>query len=153
LPKPPSFIHVPSSEKKQEDKVEKLILNTINSRNITKINALFSKNARSQINDLDNKIAKFLEFYQGEYVSSVYANAIMDHYDNGNDENMFDFLITVTTDKEIYVIDCKYIISNPKIPENIGVYRMEIIKSANAESSVSWHDVSDKVPDVKCHDN
>lgn len=150
--KPPAFLFAPSSEKQQEEKLQKQIMSTINTRDIAKIKALFSKDARAHIVDLDNKLAKFLAFYQGEYVSSIYVNAPEDYNGDGSHQKMYDYFIMVKTDQEDYVIECEYIVSNRKSSEKIGAFRLDIIKSANAPASVSWHSIAHNTPDVQCHD-
>ncbi|EHI97930.1 hypothetical protein CDLVIII_1228 [Clostridium sp. DL-VIII] len=146
----PPFMYSPPDEKQQIEQQEKLVLDTINSRDISAIKGLFSKNAISQIDDIDGKLKEFLDFYSGEYVSSKDGSSIDDIYENGNHKKTFDLLITITTDKDLYLISCTDVVSNPKNLDDVGISQLEIIHKASANLSSAWHSVSKDVPEIKC---
>ena len=69
----PPFMYSPPNEEQQVEKQEKLVIDTINTRDISKVKGLFSKNALAKIDDIDGKLKEFLIFTQGNYVSSKYS--------------------------------------------------------------------------------
>lgn len=138
------------NEEQQVESKEKMILDAINTRDVSSIKGMFSKSALTQISDIDEKINEFLTFYSGKYVSSKYSYSIGDDVENGNDQKSIYLTITVTTDKDSFVIACTDVISNPKDSDKIGVCQLEIIHEADAESSVAWHSGSQNTPAVEC---
>jgi len=144
------FMYSPPNEKQQVEQQEKLVLDTINTKDISKIKGLFSKSALAKIDDIDGKFKEFLDFYSGEYVSSKYSCPIGDNFENGDHTKSFYFSIAITTDKDIYVIACTDTISSSKNPDEVGISRLAIIRKEDANSSTAWHSGSNDVPEVKC---
>jgi len=144
------FMYSPPNEKQQIEQQEKLVLDTINTRDISKIKGLFSKNALPKIDDIDGKLKEFLDFYSGEYVSSTYSCPIGDKFENGNHKKSFYLGIAIKTDKDSYTITCTDVVSNPKNPDDVGICQLEIIHEAEANSSSAWHSSSNDDPEVKC---
>jgi hypothetical protein len=145
------FMYSPPNEEQQIAKQEKLVLDTINTRDISKVKSLFSKNSISKINDIDGKLKEFLDFYSGKYVSSKYSSSIGDLYENGNHKKSFYLLITIVTDKGSYMIACTDVVSSPKNPDDVGICQLEIIHEADVDSSSAWHNNGSKDDSkVKC---
>lgn len=149
-PTTPQFMYSSPDEKQQVEQQEKLVLDKINTRDVSEIKGLFSKNALEKIDDIDGKIKGFLDFYSGEYVSSKYSCPIDDNFKNGNHKKSFYIHITITTDKDLYVISCTDVVSSPKNPDDIGISRLTIIHEVDVNSSSAWHSGSTNVPEVKC---
>ncbi|EHI97929.1 hypothetical protein CDLVIII_1227 [Clostridium sp. DL-VIII] len=151
LPIPPQFMYSPPNEEQQVEQQEKLVLDTINKRDVSAIKSLFSKSALTQIDDIDGNLKEFFNFYSGEYVSSKYSCPIDDNFENGNHKKSFYLIISITTDKDSYVIACTDVISSPKNPDDVGICQLKIIRDADADSSYAWHHSGSKdVPEVKC---
>jgi hypothetical protein len=138
------------NEKQQIEEREKLVLETINTRDISSIKGMFSKSALTQISDIDGKLNEFLAFYSGKYISSTYSCPVGDDVENGNDKKSFYLGFTVTTDKGAYELACTYVVSDPKDPDDVGVCQLAIIHAADANSSVAWHSGSQDTPAVEC---
>ncbi|MBV7275923.1 DUF5104 domain-containing protein [Clostridium sp. PL3] len=150
LPKQLPFMYSPPNEEQQIAKQEKLVLDTINTRDILKVKGSFSKNSISKINDIDGKLKEFFDFYSGKYVSSKYGSSIGDLYENGNHKKSFYLIITITTDKGSYVIACTDVVSSPKNPDDVGICQLRIIHEADVDSSTAWHDGDGDTPGVRC---
>lgn len=150
VPTTPQFMYNPPDEKQQVEEQEKLVLDTINTRDVSAIKGLFSKNALAKIDGIDGKLKEFLEFYSGNYVSSKYSCPIDDNFENGNHKKSFDIHFTITTDKDVYVISCTDVVSSPKNPDDIGISRLTIIHEADVNSSSAWHSGNTNVLEVKC---
>ncbi|WP_035301685.1 DUF5104 domain-containing protein [Clostridium sp. DL-VIII] len=126
------------------------MLDTINTRDISKIKGLFSKNALGKIDNIDGKLKEFLDFYSGEYVSSKYSCSIGDKFENGDHEKSFYFSIAIMNDKDTYVIACTDVVSSEKNPNDIGICRLAIIRKEDANSASAWHSGSDDIFEIKC---
>lgn len=63
VPTMPQFMYSPPNEKEQVEQQEKLVLDTINTIDVSKIKELFSKNALAKIDDIDGKLKEFPDFY------------------------------------------------------------------------------------------
>ena len=145
------FMYSPPNEKQQIEQQEKLVLDTINTKDISKIKGLFSKSALAKIDNIDGKLKEFLDFYSGSYVSSTYSCPVGDTYENGNHKKSFYLIITIATDKDSYVIGCTDVVSSPKSPDDVGICQLKIIRDAEVETSGAWHHNGSKdVPEVKC---
>jgi len=150
VPTTPQFMYSPPDEKQQVEQQEKLVLDTINKKDISEIKGLFSKNALAKIDDVDGKLKEFLDFYSGNYVSSTYSSPIDDNFENGNHKKSFYIHITITNDKDLYVISCTDVVSSPNNPDDIGISRLAIIHEVDVNSSSAWHSGSTNNPEIKC---
>lgn len=150
LPTTPQFMYSPPDEKEQVEQQEKLVLDAINTRDVSAIKDLFSKNALAQIDNIDGKLKEFLDFYSGNYVSCRYGSSIGDKFGNGNHKKSFYLGMVITTDKDSYTVTCTDVISSPKNQDDVGICRIAIIHEADANSSSAWHKSSGDVPEVEC---
>ncbi|MFT9078489.1 DUF5104 domain-containing protein [Ethanoligenens sp.] len=139
LPFSPGTMYVSPSETQQVKTVEKTILDTINTRNMSSVKKLFSKKAIAKIGNVDEKLNEFYTFYSGDFVSSKVSDSVEDEYNGGNDRKSIHLWFTVKTNKDTYVIGCSDVISNPKDPSDVGAFQLYIVREEDMSSAVGLY--------------
>lgn len=99
---------------------------------------MFSPNVLKEANDIDDGIEYLMEFYQGEIKSIESSRQGSDSKENGDKKSELKCLYRVTTDEDEYIIFFIDELIDTKVPENVGLYMLQMIKLKDRDEQFDW---------------
>lgn len=108
------------------------------------LRSLISENSKNNIENLDEKIEKLMNFCEGEYVS--HSNQTTGTETSSSTSSLYavyastGMKVTIKTTEDKYLLYLDDITSDEENRDNIGIERIEIVRKEDSEKSTKWLD-------------